>query len=518
MEYRLDEPLWFNEQGQRNYNEDFVLPKKQATENDHLFMVCDGVGGSAKGDVAARVTCETFSTVMAKRIKQFTAGDYHRATQKGLLNNSLREVEKALDDTVLQHPDFDGMATTLTYLHLSEFGAVIAWAGDSRIYQFRHGRIVRQTTDHSLVNELIKLGEITPEEAKSHPRRNVISRAVSGTKSPTKLDVEIWKDIQSQDIFMLCTDGVLEGMEDKDIAQLLAQKPLEQAFDTIKANCAAKSNDNYSMVVVRVAEVKGAAKEPPASSASLEHVTVASTQEFSSADAPTKIPAPSTSDQRSDGYEKNEKQKNSATTIGLAVGLLAIVALAFFAYRYFAYNSNSPEAISFNVFSEEENSPQQARPEKEGEETCSDLDKNTKPWSDLELKRCFGPYVLAVSRSADSEKHQIFSHSDGKEFFQDWYFTEYSMIGDSVLIARRTKKDDPISSEKGLFGILSASDTQSPQTPIVEFRYDTIYRIPCRAAPLDSLLLLIESKSPGSDTTYKTYNLEEATAANCQQQ
>ncbi|WP_282782643.1 PP2C family protein-serine/threonine phosphatase [Phaeodactylibacter xiamenensis] len=511
MEYTLDEPLWFNEQGKRNYNEDFVIPHKQATENDHVFMVCDGVGGSAKGDVAARVTGETFSSIMSNRIKQFTAGDYHQATQKTALNNVLRKVEKKLDAAVLEHPGFEGMATTLTYLHLSKFGAVVAWAGDSRIYQFRDGQIVKQTTDHSLVNELIKLGEITPEEAKNHPRRNVITRAVSGTENPTKLDVEIWEDVQSHDIFMLCTDGVLEAIDEKDIAQCLAREPLEYSYKIIKNTCATKSNDNYSMVMVRLAEVKGQVPWKPIASARPEKTKPGITLGLIPADAPTKIPASSIKDEEDHSNEKSIKHKKGTTAIGLIVGL---VVLSLIALRYFVDKQPNAEEVNRPSISlEDKDRPSRYRPEKEGPETCSDLDEDGSHWSELELKWCFGPYVLATIKDEADDQYRIYNHSDGTEIFGGSVFTEYTMIGDSVLIARKTELN-PTPGKKGRFGILSASSTGSPEIPEVEFSYDTIYRVSC-IAPADSLLVLIRSTSQGSDTTYKKYNLEEATVEGC---
>ena len=97
-----------------------------------------------------------------------------------MLNSILLRTELELDKIVAKNPEYKGMATTLTYLHLSPEGAIIAWAGDSRVYHIRDGKILFKTEDHSLVNQLVQAGQITEEEAAHHPQKNVILRAVIG--------------------------------------------------------------------------------------------------------------------------------------------------------------------------------------------------------------------------------------------------------------------------------------------------------------------------------------------------
>lgn len=92
-----------------------------------------------------------------------------------------------------------GMATTLTMAYIASSGIVLAHIGDSRIYHLRKGEILYQTEDHSLVNSLVKLGKITPEEALTHPQRNVIIRAIQGTHTPTEADIITLNDIQPDD-------------------------------------------------------------------------------------------------------------------------------------------------------------------------------------------------------------------------------------------------------------------------------------------------------------------------------
>jgi serine/threonine protein phosphatase PrpC len=273
MEYVIESPAWLNEQGKRPYNEDYILPRDASSRQDRMFMVCDGVGGSAKGDVASRTACLEFTKIMESKQKQFNPSDYLLDIQKRILNDTLSQVEGKLDAITLKKPEFRGMASTITYLHLSEYGAIVAWAGDSRVYQFRGGEIINQTEDHSLVNELVKRKEITAEEAKTHPRKNVILRAVSGGENPTELDVEIWTDIHPGDVFLLCTDGILEGIDDHKIAGLLSRKPLPDVRDIIKQDCDKFASDNFSMILVKVTETKGAINKPPAASREIAPIT-----------------------------------------------------------------------------------------------------------------------------------------------------------------------------------------------------------------------------------------------------
>jgi len=148
-----------------------------------------------------------------------------------------------------------GMATTLTLSHIRENGIYVAWCGDSRVYQFRRGQIVFKTTDHSWVNEALKSGIITPEEAINHPKSNIITRAIQGTHKPTSAETVLLTDIQQGDIFMHCTDGVLESWNDDDLSALFAsENEPEKILQIIKEECSKISKDNFTAIVYLVDE------------------------------------------------------------------------------------------------------------------------------------------------------------------------------------------------------------------------------------------------------------------------
>lgn len=256
--YTLEQPESLCEQGVRPYSEDYIYPElAMANTTNRLFMVCDGVGGSARGDEASRFVCKNFPELVSAEQASFVAGDYTVDKLNSYLNRQLGVLEKRMTDYVAEHPNCYGMATTLTFLQLTAFGAIVAWAGDSRIYHIRNGVAKFISEDHSLVNELVKRGEITKEEANTHPRKNVILRAVSGKAEPTNLDVRLLNDIQPGDIFFLASDGILDGIAEEALIALLntSGKTLAQMRDEIKQFCEAHSRDNYSMYLIRIADV-----------------------------------------------------------------------------------------------------------------------------------------------------------------------------------------------------------------------------------------------------------------------
>ncbi|MCB0644940.1 MAG: serine/threonine-protein phosphatase, partial [Phaeodactylibacter sp.] len=297
LSYRILEPVWLNEQGIRDYSEDYIYPDQKAGISDQVrqFLVCDGVGGSTRGDQASKFVCSMFPVKVNDKLEQAIDSDFIPQNQERLLNKALYEVEMDMDAFSEQHPAYRGMATTLTYLNLSKNGAVVAWAGDSRVYQIRNGQVKQRTSDHSLVNELIKRGEITEEQARTHPRKNVILRAISGSSSATKLDVDIWQDVQKGDVFFLCTDGILEAFEsDHQLAELLSSgMTLDMIRDRIDALCKEHSRDNYSMYLIKVQDVEGQPLIPIQSKtkqvASAGSTTIIATEATKSATSPVEI-------------------------------------------------------------------------------------------------------------------------------------------------------------------------------------------------------------------------------------
>ncbi len=253
MKTIINKPYALNEIGGRSNNEDTIYPPKgTATENDTLFLVCDGVGGNEKGEVASRLACESFSKYFQNSPVEISDEHY--------INSALTQTENLFDRYIEQYPESKGMATTLTLLHLHKKGATIAHIGDSRVYQFRNGEILFKTDDHSLVNELMKEGILTKEQADNHPRKNVITRAIQGAAvKTTKASVQIITDIRKGDYFFLCTDGILENITDFNIAQILNLNISDkEKIEKIKKQCEINPNDNFSAYMIPVGYVEDA--------------------------------------------------------------------------------------------------------------------------------------------------------------------------------------------------------------------------------------------------------------------
>ncbi|MGB8375978.1 MAG: protein phosphatase 2C domain-containing protein [Salegentibacter sp.] len=243
-------PQYLNEVGKRSNNEDAVYPDTPSLQ-DHLFMVCDGVGGQNKGEVASRLTCSFFSEFLLKASSE----EEHRKQ----FEEALSYTEARLAEYIKDHPECEGMASTLTAVLFTEnYDAVhIAWVGDSRIYHIRNKKILFRTKDHSEVQNLIDVGEITPEEARDYPRKNVILRAVSGSSSPTRLDYRKIEDVRDADFFFLCSDGILEKLREEELKRWFSSdaNPLE-IRNMIFENIAGRTRDNFSMYLIKLRSVK----------------------------------------------------------------------------------------------------------------------------------------------------------------------------------------------------------------------------------------------------------------------
>ena len=229
-------------QGKRNYNEDAFL----IDADNNLFMVCDGVGGSNRGDIASKKACEYFSRYLLEK-GEFTQSE---------IEKSLLETERCFDEYMTQNPDARGMATTLTFLKLENEKATIGHIGDSRVYQIRNGKILFMTRDHSFVNELVASGFLTEEEARQHPKRNQITRAIQGSENSTLIDVDLITSIEPGDYFLLCSDGILEGIDNEWIENNFTfDNSLEKIENGISESCQKNSSDNYTAIVIKITDI-----------------------------------------------------------------------------------------------------------------------------------------------------------------------------------------------------------------------------------------------------------------------
>ncbi len=176
-----------------------------------LAVVCDGMGGAKSGNVASRLAGEVFSEEV---LRSFRSDATREETEQMFLSAA-----KLANISVYEHSQiseaYSGMGTTLVSCLVYEKGALILNVGDSRAYHIDADGIRRVTTDHSLVEMMVLRGEITPEEAKVHPRRNLITRAVGTTGSVTP--DTYWLQPEKGDCFLLCSDGLSNLVSQQEI-------------------------------------------------------------------------------------------------------------------------------------------------------------------------------------------------------------------------------------------------------------------------------------------------------------
>jgi protein phosphatase len=219
----------------RKNNEDSIIIIEPAT-----FVVADGMGGQAAGEIASQKLIEVTKNFLSSISAPFNEDILKQAIIK---SNSaiLREAEK--------NPNYRGMGTTATILHIYNHRAYFAHIGDSRIYRLRNKNFEQITQDHSYVEELVRAGEITEAEAKVHPMKNVLTQAV-GVIEKISVDTANFA-VEVGDIFLICSDGLTNMVADEEIAEIL-QMSSNPAENLIQAALENGGTDNVSVIVVGV--------------------------------------------------------------------------------------------------------------------------------------------------------------------------------------------------------------------------------------------------------------------------
>ena len=242
----IEQITYLNEIGQRPQLEDSIYPAPgKATASDKLFMVCDGVGGENMGEEASRIACEGFAAFFGQNAPPRGAltDTYIRAAQSYVLQQ--------MRNYAVEHPEAQKMSTTLTLAYFSGSNVSVAWCGDSRIYHLRKGEMVWQSADHSLVGNLVRHGEITEEEARIHPQRNIITRALSASGEPSEIEMHTIRDVQDGDYIMLCTDGVLEQIT-SDRLRIITLSHANNKRSLFMEYCRDVTKDNFSLYLLKL--------------------------------------------------------------------------------------------------------------------------------------------------------------------------------------------------------------------------------------------------------------------------
>jgi protein phosphatase len=224
----------------------------------HLLAVADGVGGAARGDVA--------STAAIQQLRNLDQGDFGTPDNDAAerLAGAIHLAHSRIADLVADDSELDGTSTTATAVLFDGAMIHVAHVGDSRAYLLRAGQLIPLTKDHTFVQSLVDEGRISEDEARVHPHRNLILRAVDGVHEPEP-DMSS-RQVQAGDRLLICSDGCCGVLDDASMAELLAGEPLEHVPGAlVGAALHAGSSDNVTVVVGELVDDEAGEDEVPPS-------------------------------------------------------------------------------------------------------------------------------------------------------------------------------------------------------------------------------------------------------------
>ena len=246
MGLKVNKTKGLSKKGKRDINEDYISFTKKLNNTilDNLFIICDGVGGSNKGDVASKIVSES--------IKNYFYTNPTKYVDENYIEKSIRYSEYKLSQYSKENRILD-MATTLALLYINNEDAIMSWVGDSRIYHISEGKIKHKSEDHSLIQFMINNGDLSEEEAKNHPYKNIISRAIKGIEKTSEIEHKRIHNIKENDYFALVSDGILESVDETSLLKVLNENyNIENAINSIDNLCSTFSKDNYSIILTNI--------------------------------------------------------------------------------------------------------------------------------------------------------------------------------------------------------------------------------------------------------------------------
>jgi serine/threonine protein phosphatase PrpC len=225
----------------RPLNEDSFL----ADSDRGIFAVADGVGGAEAGEVASQTAIEVLDEAFRHQLEGADIED--------LMELAIQRANASIYQMAQEHAKFSMMATTIVALHLKGNIATIGHVGDSRLYRLTPaGQLIRETADHSVVEEEVRAGRMTEEQAANHPSKNVISRAL-GAEADVEVDMKV-VEVDDGTQFLLCTDGITRHIPDHELRQVvLTHEVLTEACAELKRRCFDRgAEDNLTAVIISV--------------------------------------------------------------------------------------------------------------------------------------------------------------------------------------------------------------------------------------------------------------------------
>ena len=244
MKISLYPPLSIHEIGQRPNQEDSIIQWKNS-----LFVLCDGMGGHEKGEVASNTVCQSLATWFEQNVNPNALFTDEQLSET--LEYTYQQLDKYVDGNIRQ------MGTTLTLLYIHAQGVTAAHIGDSRIYHIRPNvGVLYQSRDHSLAFDLFQSGEISYEEMQNFTQKNVITRAMTpGEDNRHRPEIIHISDIQLGDYFYMCSDGMLEQMSNNELVTLLSSKTKDEEKCQQLVAATSNNQDNHSAWLIHVKDV-----------------------------------------------------------------------------------------------------------------------------------------------------------------------------------------------------------------------------------------------------------------------
>jgi len=310
---------------QRSSNEDSFL------ESAPVFCVADGMGGARAGEVASRIAVETLAD-----------GDAAAGEAEARLADTARAANRRIYELAQEDDSRAGMGTTFTAVLVDGGDVVTGHVGDSRLYRLRDDALERLTRDHSLVEELVRRGELDPKEAESHPQRSIITRALG---PEPEVEVETFTcPARAGDVYLVCSDGLTSMVSEERLRDLLrADGSLEEAAHRlVEAANDAGGKDNITVVLFRLADDGGAAAASGDTLSGQDTRTDLSAREVrAAAEADSKSKSRAATTRRSSGGRARRR-------IGAALAALVLAALLvgfYFGSREFYFLGTNDQGL-----------------------------------------------------------------------------------------------------------------------------------------------------------------------------
>lgn len=322
----------YSDIGKRELNEDYVAYSAQ------VFALCDGVGGETKGEIVSRIVADKFVEYIEEKSAE-------TITQSSI-QKVLERIQLEINNRLILYPEENGMGTTLASVIYSNQKLFLIHVGDSRIYFIRPSESTFwKTTDHSVVADLIFAGIITEAESRTHPMRNRITRAIQANSAGrlVRADIELIPEVRPGDLVFACSDGVLEGIQEPHILEILCSVEIsvEERIDKIKKACQNKSIDNNTAFLIEFG------------SEETYSIPVDSNQEYLCKDSYIRFENESTTEfskKNSDepgindlSNSENEIKSQGISLFSVAIASLLILIIASFTFSFCQRKKNSKD-------------------------------------------------------------------------------------------------------------------------------------------------------------------------------